>query len=78
MSLTSQQITKRIGTEAALTLSAIIPGGLRLEGSYTLTVGVIVLDARSNYGRVDYLVKPVIGSGEAWVSETRLGFQFTK
>lgn len=38
----------------------------------TLKIRVRILDARQNYGRTDFLVEPVAGSGEAWVQEAKL------
>ncbi len=42
---------------------------LKLEG---FQVPVKILDARENYGRIDCLVTPVGGTGEAWVSAERV------
>lgn len=39
-------------------------GGLRVD--------VVVRDVREVFGRVDYLVSPVAGSGGCWVSFDRL------
>ena len=39
-----------------------------------LLVTVTVLDARIAYNRVDYLVEPAMGSGQVWVSSSRVRF----
>ena len=38
---------------------SMVTGGLKIE--------VRIVDARSNFGRIDVLVTPKSGSGEAWV-----------
>lgn len=38
----------------------------------TLEVRVRILDARETFGRIDLLVSPVEGSGQAWVSADRV------
>ena len=40
-------------------------------------LGVLIrsLDAREVYGRLDILVEPVEGTGEAWVSESRIAWR---
>lgn len=40
-----------------------------LEG---LQVPVLILDGRSHFGRVDFLVEPIGGTGEKWVSWDRV------
>ena len=35
-------------------------------------IGVIVMDVREAWGRIDYLVTPEIGEGSQWVSSARL------
>ena len=39
-------------------------------------LGVLIrsLDSREVYGRLDILVEPVEGTGEAWVSESRIAW----
>jgi hypothetical protein len=37
-----------------------------------LKVEVIIKELRQKFGRTDYLVTPVAGSGEAWKSEANL------
>lgn len=41
-------------------------------GLYTLTIPVTVTDTRTAFGRPESLVTPIAGSGEAWVSTSRL------
>lgn len=36
-----------------------------------LLVGVRVIDVRANFGRVDYKVTPLNGTGEIWVGQGR-------
>lgn len=43
-------------------------GSLRVAGSLRLRFDVEVLDVRQRFGGLDYLVRPVAGSGEAWHS----------
>lgn len=38
----------------------------------TLRVRCIVVDVRSAFGRVDYLISPVSGSGSQWVASDRV------
>ena len=41
------------------------------EGTLSLgefTIPVRILDARENFGRVDVLVEPITGEGQAWYS----------
>jgi hypothetical protein len=47
-------------------------GDLHLRDDYPLTVQVKVLDVRTRWGALDYLVTPVVGSGEKWVSGERV------
>ena len=42
-------------------------GSLRVAGS-ALRFDVEVIDVRQRFGSLDYLVRPVAGSGEAWHS----------
>jgi len=44
---------------------------LRVE---RLVVPVTIKEARPVFGRIDYLVSPVNGGGEQWVSKSRLVF----
>jgi len=43
-----------------------------------MDVAVVVKDARHNFGRVDYLVVPVSGRGEAWVQGGRLEWELVE
>lgn len=54
-------------------LGAVIgsTGSLHSEG-YDLTFRVHIKDAREVWGRTDYLVTPVAGTGEKWVSAERI------
>ena len=38
----------------------------------SLIVYCDVLDSRSMYGRLDYLISPVSGKGEQWIDSTRV------
>lgn len=38
-----------------------------------LHIAVTVLDARRVWDRTDYLIRPVSGSGQQWVSAARVG-----
>jgi hypothetical protein len=42
---------------------------LRIE---SFQVQINILDVKVSYGNTRYLVKPVAGSGEAWVDESRV------
>lgn len=54
-------------------LAAVIgsTASLHSEG-YDLTFEVSIKDAREVWGRTDYLVTPVAGTGEKWVSAERV------
>jgi hypothetical protein len=54
-------------------LGAVI-GQTGMLTTYTegLKVPVTVKDARQVYGRTDYLISPVGGSGEKWVEQFRV------
>ena len=47
-----------------------LTGTLSVEKS--LRVAVRIVDAREVYGRTDYLVEPIQGSGQQWVSSERV------
>lgn len=49
-------------------------GKLPVEGGQ-LVFNVACHDVRSAYGRVDVLVTPVNGTGETWVSESRIQWE---
>lgn len=57
-------------TTTALNIAIGKIAQLRVET--TLVVNVTVLDAKSAYGRANYLVRPISGEGEQWVSGERL------
>ena len=44
-------------------------GSLNVEGLY---IDVEILDMRKVWARIDYLVTPVQGAGEKWVSSDRV------
>jgi hypothetical protein len=46
-------------------------GALRCE---YLSVDITIADAKRSYGRTLLLVRPVSGSGEQWVEESRITF----
>lgn len=52
-------LSKAIGQKALLRIEAF-------------SVGVEILDVKTAYGNVRYLVEPLTGVGEAWVDETRI------
>lgn len=52
--------------EAALVLDTV-----RTLSMGELRVEVVVLDVRTVFGRTDYLVTPVAGSGTTWVDSDR-------
>ena len=58
--MTTLELQERIGQRARLCVET------------SLTVVVQIRDARTVYGRTDYLVTPVEGSGEQWVSADRV------
>ncbi len=59
-----EELAKLVGRSATLTV-----GELRVE--------VTVTDVRANFGRTDYLITPVTGSGQAWVSQTSITLEET-
>jgi|ERR1700676_2143627 len=59
---------------STLTLSQSI-GKLGTINQGGLTVDVTVLDAKQAYGCTRFLVSPVAGSGEVWVSAERVQIQ---
>lgn len=61
--MTAAQLAKVIGTTGLLRSQ---------EG---LQVAVTVTDARESFGRLDYLVAPVAGSGTVWVSSERVSIE---
>ena len=53
-------------------LRRVIGSKGHLATAEQLRVGVLVVDARHAYGRVDYEVRPLNGTGSAWVSSGRV------
>jgi len=53
-------------------LSQYIDSTGRLSCGNGLMVGVKILDARTSFSRVQLLVTPITGSGQAWVDEDRV------
>lgn len=47
-------------------------GILHLRDDYPLTLHVEVRNVRTRYGALDYLVTPLAGGGEKWVSAERV------
>jgi hypothetical protein len=60
---TVQTLLKLVGKEGTI-----------LTGVGSITVPIKILDARFRFGRVDLLVVPLSGNGEAWVDWNRIGF----
>lgn len=58
---------------SALTMSQFI-GKIGAVNQGGLYVDVKVLDAKQAYGCARYLVSPMAGSGEVWVSAVRVRF----
>jgi len=56
-------------TAANLAVFVGCAGSLHVD---SLTVAVTILDARRVWNRTDYLVTPVRGSGQQWVSAERV------
>jgi hypothetical protein len=52
-------------------------GYLHLTSEYPLTVRVEILDVKTVYGDERYLVQPVAGAGQKWVSSDRVTDEFT-
>ena len=61
MSGTARTMHPLVGTSADLQIE-----------DYTLLIHVVILDVRERYGRTDYLVCPVAGNGQKWVSADRV------
>ena len=66
----------RVADTAVTMLPAVRSEGLlhpaTSMGVGLLSVGVRVLDARTNYGRMQLLVRPLVGAGLAWVDAQRV------
>lgn len=60
--MTAKELMKQIGKDAVY------------HEELGLKVKVKILDARQQFGRVDYQVMPLAGEGDAWVSESRVTF----
>ncbi len=60
--MTSAELAEYVGREGLLTM-----GG-------PLGVSIRSLDAREVFGRLDVYVEPVVGSGKAWVAESRIAW----
>jgi len=58
----------------ANTMTEQIGKTVKLCGCGGIQPEVLITDAKSAYGRVRFLIKPVAGTGEQWVEETRLAF----
>lgn len=56
-------------------LSELIGKSALLTTELSLTVPVTIADVRQAYGRTDFLIKPVNGSGERWVNSERVTIQ---
>jgi hypothetical protein len=56
-----QKVSAAVGREGVLTTQR-----------ERLKIRVRIVDARKSYGRVDYLVEAIEGSGRAWVSSKRV------
>ena len=55
-----KEIAKLIGTKAVVNVEK------------SLKIEVEIMDARAQFGRVDYLVRPLAGAGEQWLSSDRV------
>jgi hypothetical protein len=64
--MTVKDIAEAVGKECSVTVAV---------GSAYLVIRATVADARLSYGRLDYLIKPEAGEGEAWVSAERVKVQ---
>lgn len=53
------------------TMQSMIGKIVELRFEY-LSVSAEVIDAKSSYGKVRLLVKPVSGSGQQWIEESRI------
>lgn len=61
--MTNAELAAFVGREGLITFD----GG-------KLTIEVHSKDAREVYGRLDILVEPVAGTGQAWVAESRIAW----
>jgi hypothetical protein len=65
--MSTLELTKAIGQQA----DCMIP----CSRGQSLTIAVRIIDARSAWNRTDYLVTPIAGSGQVWVSSERVKIQ---
>ena len=64
--MTARELADLIDKQATLAVPA------ESKGTAVLEVAVQILDAREHFGRIDVLVTPVQGAGQAWVSAERV------
>ena len=57
--MTTKELMDIIGTNAVIHMEKI-------------KVEVEILDARQNFGRTEYLIRPLAGAGEQWIKDDRL------
>jgi hypothetical protein len=57
--MSAKELMEKVGTIAVISMEKI-----RIE--------VRITDARYNFGRTEYLVKPLAGAGEQWINSDRL------
>ena len=62
--MTGLQLSKYMGQHGSI-----------LIGHGSITIPVVVRDARKSYGRVDLLLSPRDGQGEAWVDVLRVNLK---
>ena len=62
--MTTKEMMKLIGTNAVINVEK------------TLKIEVEIMDARSNFGRTEYQVRPLAGAGEQWVDSSRVCTDF--
>ena len=67
----------RTGDQNASSLALYIGKSGELRCEY-LSVEVTVADAKRSYGRTLLLVRPVAGTGEQWVEESRIRWPETE
>ena len=57
----AQELKENIGRQGSLTITGT-----------SLKFAVLILDARSRYGHLDYKVTPIAGEGETWHASTAI------
>ena len=67
--MTAREIADLLDKQATLEVIGSVRGE---TGRGVLLVPVRIVDARENFGRMDVLVTPEGGSGQAWVSAERV------